>query len=76
MHCYTCKIRAATHVSATITPAGYHAFQCEKHAHPSPPWGSDPGWAVDYAPISNLSQKEKEEIKAAHVRAGLTPIDL
>lgn len=50
--CFTCKA-PSTHVTTGITPAGYHAYQCDKHtpSQPAPLWGSDPGWQVHYESI-------------------------
>jgi hypothetical protein len=50
--CFTCKA-PATHRSRDITPAGHHAYQCAAHAkNVTTLWGSDPGWATIYEPIS------------------------
>lgn len=51
--CFTCH-EPATHKSKQITPAGYHAYQCDKHARNQTKadlWGSDPGWPTTYEPI-------------------------
>lgn len=45
--CFTCGA-PSTHITDGITPAGYRAYQCSKHAHSNPLWGSDPGWVNRY----------------------------
>lgn len=52
--CFTCKA-PSTYVSTGVTPAGYYAFQCAKHAPkvPAPLWGSDPGWQTYYVPLDS-----------------------
>jgi len=50
--CFSCGA-SATHRSKRITPAGYHAYQCDRHTpvRPAPLWGSDPGWQTIYEPL-------------------------
>ncbi len=57
--CYTCG-KPSTHVTDGITPTGYRAYQCARHAAlpPLPLWGSDPGWNNDYVPLPTASMEE------------------
>jgi hypothetical protein len=60
--CFTCD-RRATHVSEGITPAGYHAWQCDRHARSETEadlWGSDPGWPTVYLPVEEASARYQE----------------
>lgn len=58
--CFTCKA-PATHVTTGITPAGYHAWNCDEHLpkKPKPLWGSDPGWQVEYETIEQARLRRK-----------------
>lgn len=62
--CFTCN-QPASHVTKQITPAGYHAYQCDAHtpAKPAPLWGSDPGWQNYYETIG--AARERFAAKAA-----------
>ena len=55
--CFTCKA-PSTHVTDSITPAGYRAYQCDIHTptQPKPLWGSDPGWQSHYIPLPRLAE--------------------
>lgn len=72
--CFTCAMLArrsgapcapATHVTTTITPAGYRAWQCDQHVprHPEKPWGADPGWPSTYQTLDAARE-------AFHAREG------
>lgn len=74
--CFTCAMLArrsgkpaapATHVTTTITPAGYHAWQCREHVprQPEKPWRTDPGWPSAYQTIDAA----REAFRARESRA-------
>jgi hypothetical protein len=61
--CFTCKW-PSTHVSETITPAGYHSWQCDRHARSQTAaglWGSDPGSPTVYVTVEEASARYLED---------------
>lgn len=58
--CFTCK-EPSTHVTDGITPAGYRAYQCDKHVPKTrrPLWGGDSGWRNDYVPLPATKRSER-----------------
>jgi hypothetical protein len=57
--CFTCG-HASTHVTDRVTPAGYRAYQCDKHATVTRPlFGADPGWQSVYVKLpAGVSEQE------------------
>jgi hypothetical protein len=59
--CYTCGA-PSTYVTTGVTPAGYHAWQCDQHPQSATPlWGSDPGWSSEYERIADVILRSRQQ---------------